>query len=100
MIKHVVMWQLKDAAEGNSKSENKKIMREKLEGLLGKIDALKSLEVGENFNPTDAAFDMALITTHESKEGLAAYAAHPEHQAVEWNRQPGSLVRGGRVELP
>ncbi|MDI6031580.1 Dabb family protein [Flavobacterium sp. LB2P84] len=33
MIHHIVMWKLKDFAEGKSKAENAIILKERLEGL-------------------------------------------------------------------
>ena len=33
MIKHIVMWKLKDEAEGSDKQTNAKIMKSKLEAL-------------------------------------------------------------------
>lgn len=80
MVKHVVMWKLKDEAEGNDKSENEAIMMTKLQKLASKISAIKTLEVGKNHNNSDAAYDLVLITTHEDNEALAAYIKHPAHQ--------------------
>ena len=50
MIKHVVMWKLKNEAEGNSKSRNIELVKEKLLSLKPVISQISSLEVGENFN--------------------------------------------------
>lgn len=84
MIKHVVMWKLKDQAEGKSKAENAAEMKNLLEALPAKIDALKSAEVGINIieDVNDAICDIVLITTCDSREDLKEYAAHPEHQKV------------------
>jgi len=82
MIKHVVMWKLRETAEGNDKERNKELIKEKLLELKQKIQQIDSMEVGFNFNPTEAAYDVLLISTHESKTALSEYAAHPEHQEV------------------
>ena len=37
MIKHIVMWKLKEEAEGHSKEENAKLIKNMLEGLKDKI---------------------------------------------------------------
>lgn len=37
MIKHIVMWKLKDEAEGNSKAENAQIIKNSLEDLKEKL---------------------------------------------------------------
>jgi len=43
---------------------------------------LNSLDVGENFNNSPFAFDLALITTHADKTGLEKYQKHPEHVII------------------
>lgn len=80
MIKHVVMWKLKNEAEGNDKLKNAALVKETLTSLKPLISQINSLEVGENFNPTDAAYDLVLITSHQDKEALSAYINHPAHQ--------------------
>jgi len=80
MIKHVVMWKLKDEAEGNTKSVNKQKVVDKLHSLVDRIPEIASLETGGNFNPSEAAFDLVLITTHISREALAGYIDHPAHK--------------------
>ncbi|SEG04690.1 Stress responsive A/B Barrel Domain [Caloramator fervidus] len=82
MIKHIVMWKLKDYAEGRSKKENAIFMKNILEQLKEKIDVIKSLEVGLNFAESDAAFDIVLYSEFETKQDLMAYINHPEHQKV------------------
>ncbi len=80
MIKHVVMWKLKDHAEGHSKHENLAIMKNKLLALQKAIPAITSMEVGLNFNTSEAAADIVLITTHTDGEALQAYIEHPVHR--------------------
>lgn len=84
MIKHVVMWKLKDVAEGKTKAENAEIMKELLEDLPNKIEVLNGAEVGINIlEGEDAAICDVVLTTHcETKEDLEAYAVHPDHQKV------------------
>lgn len=82
MVKHVVMWRLKDSAEGNDKSTNLKLIKEKLYALIPVIPALESLEVGENMNPSEVAFDLVLITKHQDQKALLDYAKHPQHVEV------------------
>lgn len=84
MIKHVVMWKLKEVAEGKTKHENAKIMKELLEGLPAKINELDAAEVGINiFEGEDVAIsDIVLTTECKDEEALKAYAVHPEHKKV------------------
>ncbi len=80
MIKHIVMWKLKEEAEGNNKKVNTSIIKNKLNALVPVIQEILSLEIGENFNPTEAAYDVVLITTHNDRNGLAGYLNHPAHR--------------------
>ena len=82
MIKHIVMWRLKDSALGASKEENALKLKESLEALKSEIEELKGVEVGINFSPSPAAFDVVLYSEFESREGLEAYQRHPEHVKI------------------
>ena len=82
MLKHVVMWKLKETAEGKSKAENALWMKEHLEALIGIIPEIKSLEVGINVLESDMAYDAVLISTFENKEALAAYKVNPKHVEI------------------
>lgn len=80
MIKHIVMWKLEEVAEGNDRDENAKLIKTSLEALVGVIDGIIKLEVGQNINPK--GHDLVLYSEFESLEALHAYDAHPEHQKV------------------
>jgi len=82
MIKHIVMWKLKEHAEGCGKLENAQKLKSWLESLADKIAELKFVEVGINFDHSDAAFDVVLYTEFENKEALKSYQAHPEHRRL------------------
>lgn len=81
MVKHIVMWKLKDSAEGASKVENACKLKLKLEELRGVIPELK-IEVGINFDASAAAYDVVLYSEFESKEALLNYQKHPEHRKL------------------
>lgn len=81
MVKHIVMWKIKD----ENKQENLEKAKVILEGLNGKIPGLISLEVGIDFVGSDASAELCLYSVLESKEALSVYAVHPEHlKAVEF----------------
>ena len=82
MIRHIVMWKLKDEAHGNTKPENARLFREKLEALKGKIGELVKLEVGLDFSASENSADVVLYSEFATREDLAGYQAHPEHKAV------------------
>ena len=73
MIKHIVMWKLKDEAEGNSKDENAKIIKNSLEDLKGKINEIVDIEVGIDVNKSEQAYDVVLYSTFNSLEDLDSY---------------------------
>ncbi|WP_419034379.1 Dabb family protein [Dysgonomonas gadei] len=81
MIKHIVMWKLKDEAHGNDKATNAGLIKEKLEALSGKIDGLLKIEVGIDFLG-GGNFDVVLYSELSSKDALDTYQNHPLHQAV------------------
>lgn len=83
MVKHIVFWNLKDEALGNSKETNAMLVKQKLEALNGKIEGLVKLEVGFDFAKGDMSGDLALYSEFESKEALDYYQQHPEHKAVQ-----------------
>lgn len=78
MIRHLVMWKLKD----NNKADNLQEMKKQLLSLKDKIDVIRSIEVGIDINRSDAAYDIALVSTFDSKDDLQAYQVHPEHVKV------------------
>lgn len=82
MIKHIVMWKLKDFAEGCSREENAKKIKAMLEGLRGKIGQISYLEVGINVNSSDMAYDAVLVSEFEDMQKLEEYKKHPEHVNV------------------
>ena len=82
MVKHVVMWTLAEFAEGVGKEANLVEVKKRLEGLKASINGIHSLDVGINFNTTEDAFDIVLVTEFEDREALARYQDHPEHVKV------------------
>lgn len=78
MIVHIVMFKFKEA----NKALNLEKVKEELIALASKIDGLKSIEVGIDFNHSQRAFDLSLYSTFDTKEDLAAYVVHEEHLKV------------------
>jgi hypothetical protein len=65
-----------------NKAQNLLKVEKALKALVQKIDVLKSLEVGIDFNQSERAFDLSLYSTFDSKEDLQTYAIHKEHLKV------------------
>ena len=81
MVKHVILWKLKDEYSENEKSKIKKDIKDGLESLLGKIQGLTEIKVHINGLNTSTA-DLMLDSTFESAQALEEYSAHPAHVAV------------------
>ena len=79
MIKHIVFWKLKATAEGAGREQNAAIMKRELEGLKAKIPQIRHIEVGSNFIPSDASYDVALYSEFATEQDLDVYQKHPEH---------------------
>lgn len=82
MVTHIVMWNVKDEAEGMTKHEIIEKMVRDLKGLKNDIAEIASIDAGADFNGSPAAYDVALYSTFPSKDALAAYQAHPAHVKV------------------
>jgi len=82
MIKHIVMWKLKDFAEGADRARNAKRVKIELETLKLSIPQIVHLEVGINILASDAAYDVALYSTFNTEADLELYQNHPDHRAV------------------
>jgi stress responsive alpha/beta barrel protein len=82
MIKHIVLWKLKEDVDGKPKPETAQELKAALEGLKNKIKEIQSLEVGLNINRADTASDVSLYTEFKSREDLDKYQKHPEHLKV------------------
>lgn len=82
MIKHIVMWKLKEFAEGKSKLENANIIKTSLEDLQNRIDEVKLIEAGVNINDSKQAYDVVLYSEFKNLEDLILYQNHPDHLKV------------------
>lgn len=78
MVKHIVMWKLKE----DNKLENAQKIKKSLEALNGAVEVIKSLEVGVNYNSSPAAYDVVLVSEFENDEALSIYQTHPKHIAI------------------
>ncbi|PKM57911.1 MAG: stress responsive protein [Firmicutes bacterium HGW-Firmicutes-3] len=85
MIKHIVMWNIKEELDLN---RTRQTLKEKLEALMNTVESLKEISVGFNYNTSEAKRDIVLITSFSDKAGLDAYIIHPAHIEVgEYVRQ-------------
>ena len=81
MVKHVILWTLKDTFSASEKEEIKAGIKAGLEGLKGVVPGLIDVKVNVNGLPTSNV-DVMLDSTLESFDALKAYAVHPAHVQV------------------
>ena len=82
MIKHIVMWQLKDHAEGADKATNAIKMKALLDACADIVPGMLKLEVAIAQAGLEATYDVILYSEFESVAALDAYQNHPQHLAL------------------
>ncbi len=81
MVKHIIIWKLREELTDNEKTEIKARIKLNLEALVGKIDGLIDVRV-QTEHLASSNGDLMLDSTFESEAALIAYATHPEHVLV------------------
>lgn len=79
MIKHIVFWNIQPDLDRDKTALE---IKTRLEALPAMIDVIRELEVGLDFNRSEAACDVSLYTAFNSREDLAVYQKHPAHVEV------------------
>lgn len=78
MVRHIVMWKVKDS---KNKSEDIQKLKLELERLPAKIEVIIDFEVGLDFSKKgEVSADIILNSTFETADDLEVYQKHPEHQ--------------------
>ncbi|MCW4456960.1 Dabb family protein [Microbacterium sp. MPKO10] len=80
-IKHIVMWTLAGDDEA-AKEDAAAQIATRLEGLIGRVAGIQSLEVKRNAAFDDVNYDLALVSVHDDVSALKAYQVHPEHAEI------------------
>ena len=81
MVKHVILWTLKEELTEEEKEQIKKEIKEGLEGLAGQIPGLLEIHVYTERLATSNE-DKKLDTSYTQEAAQKAYAVHPKHVAV------------------
>ena len=94
MVKHIILWTLKDGLSEEEKATIKSSIKEGLESLLGVVPGLVDIKVQIDGRLASSNADIMLDCTLESEEALKGYAVHPAHVAVANSRvRPYTDVR-------
>lgn len=81
MVKHIILWKLKENLLPEEKASVKENIKKQLESLKGEIPGLTEITVW--ITPLDSSnAEVMLDSTLESEEALKGYQTHPKHMEV------------------
>ena len=79
MVKHIVCWKLNEAGKAHQEALYADLAA-RFHALLGVVDGLSAIEVGQNYNGGE--FDLVLLCEFTTREAEKAYQSHPAHLAI------------------
>jgi hypothetical protein len=82
MIKHIVIWKLKEYAEGADRAANAVKMKAMLDGCAHIVPGILKFEAVLAQPGLEASYDIILYSEFADKAALDAYQEHPEHVAI------------------
>lgn len=81
MVKHIILWNLKEELTAQERVEAAERVKTGLEGLLGQIDGLLEIWV-ETAPLSSSSADIMLFSSFATEEALKGYQKNPKHLAV------------------
>lgn len=81
MVKHIVMFRLKETLSMEEKMDVMNRFKVAIEALPAKINVIRKVFVGLNINETEK-WDICLESEFDTLEDVKLYAAHPDHVAA------------------
>ena len=81
MVKHIVLFQLKDSLSSEEKTDVMNRFKAAIEALPAQIPFIRKVFVGLNMNPAEK-WDLCLESEFDSLDDVKAYAVHPAHVAA------------------
>nr|WP_315393344.1 Dabb family protein [uncultured Duganella sp.] len=82
MLKHIVMWKLKEHAEGGDRAANAAKMKSMLDACAALVPGIVTFEVALAQPGLEATYDVILYSAFTDKAALDAYQEHPQHVAL------------------
>lgn len=82
MLKHIVIWTLKDHAEGADKASNLAKAKALLEACRDLVPGQRRFEVATDAAGLGCTADLVLYSEYDDAAALQAYQAHPTHVAL------------------
>ena len=81
MVKHIVLFKIKDEVPETDKLVVMNKFKEAIEALPAKISVIRKIEVGLNMNPGES-WHIALYSEFDNLDDVKFYATHPDHVAA------------------
>ena len=81
MVRHVIVWTLKEEFVGDEKAKIIAEIKEGLEGLKGVVPGLVEIKVN-TIGLASSNSDLMLDSLFENEDALKGYSVHPAHVAV------------------
>lgn len=81
MVKHIVLFKLKDDASADAKLAAMHAFKDAIEALPAKIPFIRKIEVGLNISPAET-WSIALYSEFDTLDDVRRYAVHPDHVAA------------------
>ena len=81
-LKHIVMWKLKDHAEGADKASNARKLKQLLDSCAALVPGILQFDAVIAQEDLEASYDVMLNAVFSSRAALAAYQEHPFHIAI------------------
>ena len=81
MVKHIVLFKLKDEVPETDKLVVMNKFKEAIEALPAKISVIRKIEVWLNMNPGES-WHIALYSEFDNLDDVKFYATHPDHVAA------------------
>ena len=72
MVKHMILWKLKDSLSDTEKEQAKKEIKERLEALEGQIDGLEKMQIRTEYLPSSSA-DIMMDSLFADEQALKGY---------------------------
>jgi hypothetical protein len=82
MLKHIVMWKLKEHAEGAGRAANAVKLKTLLDACDKLVPGMLKLEVAIAEPGLEATYDVVMYSEFADKAALDAYQEHPQHVAL------------------
>lgn len=82
MLKHIIMFKIKESYPVSEKEAIINELSEALYALPDKIPEIVRYEIGINISKSANAYDLLLDSEFEDEDSLEIYRVHPAHQKV------------------